>query len=68
MRKVDHANLSFWAAANNPQSGLGLMERQRIKVWTRKAYRQFDSLGAAAFYRPAREEGETRPPIVAPEA
>lgn len=46
MRKVDHHDLSFWAAGNNKQQGLGLMERQRVKVWMRKAYQQFDSLGA----------------------
>jgi hypothetical protein len=53
MRKVDHKNLSFWAAANNSHRGLGLMERQRVKVWTRKAYQQIDSLGTAMFCRPA---------------
>ncbi|MEA3640669.1 MAG: mobilization protein [Lamprobacter sp.] len=42
MRKVDHGNLSFWAAANNAEAGLGLMDRQRVKVWMRKAYRQLD--------------------------
>jgi len=42
MRKVDHGNLSFWAAANHPEAGLGLMERQRVKVWLRKAYQEFD--------------------------
>jgi hypothetical protein len=45
MRKVDHANLSFWAAGNNKQAGLGLMDRQRVKVWTRRAFEQIDTLG-----------------------
>lgn len=45
MRKIDHMGLSFWAAANNREHGLGLMERQRIKVWLRKAYEQFDQIG-----------------------
>ena len=45
MRKIDHLGLSFWAAANNREHGLGLMERQRIKVWLRKAYEQFDQIG-----------------------
>ncbi|MEA1052892.1 mobilization protein [Lamprobacter modestohalophilus] len=44
MRKVDYGNLSFWAAANNAEAGLGLMDRQRVKVWMRKAYRQFDAI------------------------
>jgi len=44
MRKVDHNDLSFWAAANNKEAGLGLMDRQRVKAWTRKAYNQFDTL------------------------
>jgi hypothetical protein len=42
MGKVDHGNLSFWSAGNNREAGLGLMERQRVKVWTRKAYQQLD--------------------------
>jgi hypothetical protein len=29
MRKVDYGNLSFWAAGNSRDGGLGLMERQR---------------------------------------
>jgi hypothetical protein len=58
MRKVDHDNLSFWAAANNKDTGLGLMERQRVRVWTRKAYGQFDAAGDALFARPA-TRGET---------
>lgn len=47
MRKVDHHGLSFWAAGNNRENGLGLMERQRVKVWMRKAYEQFDGLANA---------------------
>jgi hypothetical protein len=49
MRKVDHNDLSFWAAANNKEAGLGLMERQRVKAWTRKAYNQFDTLQSSLF-------------------
>ena len=52
MRKVDHQNLSFWAAGNNKRDGLGLMERQRVEVWTRKSYDQFDALGDSLFYMP----------------
>ncbi|MES2625247.1 MAG: mobilization protein [Pseudomonadota bacterium] len=47
MRKIDHLALSFWAAGNNREHGLGLMERQRIKVWLRKAYEQFDQIGSS---------------------
>ena len=56
MRKVDHQNLSFWAAGNNKQAGLGLMERQRVKVWTRKAYEQFDGAGESLFSKPASDQ------------
>ena len=49
MRKVDHWDLSFWAASENKAAGLGLMERQRVRVWMRKAYEQLDTLGAGRF-------------------
>lgn len=54
MRKLDHGDLSFWAASENKATGLGLMERQRVRVWMRKAYEQFDSLGAGRFTAAAR--------------
>lgn len=57
MRKVDHANLSFWAAGNNKEAGLGLMERQRVKVWMRKGYEQFDSIGESLCARPGNGGG-----------
>jgi hypothetical protein len=43
MRKIDKLNFSFWAAVNVKESTgssscLSLMERQRAKVWQRKAY------------------------------
>jgi hypothetical protein len=41
LHKIDRLNLSFWSAANvknNPSSSLGLMERQRTKVWLRKSF------------------------------
>ena len=43
MRKVDNLNLSFWGAVNlteRSEGTLSLMERQRAKVWVRKAYEQ----------------------------
>ncbi|NEX21107.1 mobilization protein [Thiorhodococcus mannitoliphagus] len=41
MRKIDHGNASLWAAAHNKDAGLGLMDRQRVKVWINRAYQQF---------------------------
>jgi len=40
-RKVDFANASFWAAANNRQE-MNIAERQRMKVWLRNNYAQLD--------------------------
>jgi hypothetical protein len=48
MRQVDHSNSSFWAAVNAGQDGeqlLGMLDRQRVKVWLRKVYAELDSLG-----------------------
>lgn len=45
MRKVDHLAASFWAAGQSRPGGLGLMDRQRLKVWLRKANEQIASLG-----------------------
>jgi hypothetical protein len=48
MRQVDHSNSSFWAAINAAEDGqqlLGLLDRQRVKVWLRKIYSELDSLG-----------------------
>lgn len=48
MRKIDHINASFWAAANNTDSRvgpiLGLLERQRVKTWLNKVYQQLDGV------------------------
>jgi len=42
MQKIDARNSSFWAAKNNgsapDNAGLGLMERQRLKLWLHHAY------------------------------
>jgi hypothetical protein len=43
LRKIDSQNVSFWAAINNPGL-LGILERQRVKVWLRKTYETFDRL------------------------
>jgi hypothetical protein len=47
MQKIDGQSLSFWAAINNAgkgPAGLGLLERQRIKVWLKKAYANLNSV------------------------
>jgi hypothetical protein len=48
MQKIDATSSSFWAAKNaNGKSGnnLGLMDRQRVKMWMNAAYQEIDSLG-----------------------
>ena len=42
MRKIDTLNLSFWSAANNSSTGLGIIERHRVKVWLRNVYKEFE--------------------------
>lgn len=46
INKIDAASSSFWNAKNgeNP-SGLGLMDRQRVKMWMRDVYREIDDTG-----------------------
>ena len=46
MQKIDALNASFWSAANNAKAGLGLIERHRVKVWMRNAYKEFERAGA----------------------
>lgn len=51
MRLVDHSNSSFWAAANGDENGdqlLGLLDRQRVKVWLRKIYSELAQLNLPA--------------------
>ncbi|HWD17727.1 MAG TPA: mobilization protein [Verrucomicrobiae bacterium] len=46
MNKIDATSSSFWAAQNAQEktnTGLGLMERQRVKTWLRDAYQQLDA-------------------------
>jgi hypothetical protein len=49
MRKIDQLDKSFWAAIHHRDSdsekALGMMERQRVKVWLRNAYAQLERLG-----------------------
>jgi hypothetical protein len=49
MRKIDHGNASLWAAAHTKEVGLGLMDRQRVKVWTKRVYQQLDQAAPALF-------------------
>jgi hypothetical protein len=47
MRKIDAHDASFWAACHNDQKdvhGLGLMDRQRVRMWLRHAYGQLDAV------------------------
>ena len=48
MTKIDAGSTSFWAAKNKSVTdvkGLGLLERQRVKLWLREAYAQIDTVG-----------------------
>jgi hypothetical protein len=47
IRKIDAESTSFWAAKNKSETelkGLGLLERQRVKLWLRHAYEQIDTV------------------------
>jgi len=46
MSQIDHHDTSFWAAVNMKDSpyALGLLERQRVKVWLKLVYETFDGL------------------------
>lgn len=44
--KIDTASSSFWQASTSGAQGtLGLMDRQRVKMWLRDAYQEFDTVG-----------------------
>jgi hypothetical protein len=48
MTKIDRNSSSFWAAMNKDTenlNALGLLERQRVKMWLRHAYGQILSVG-----------------------
>ena len=45
--KIDAHSSSFWAAAKSGDKeagGLGLLERQRVRIWLKHAYEQLDRL------------------------
>ena len=47
INKIDAGSTSFWAAKNRSTTevkGLGLLERQRVKLWLRAAYEQLDKV------------------------
>ena len=48
MTKIDSNSYSFWAAKNKDAeslNALGLLERQRVKIWLNHAYSEIESLG-----------------------
>jgi hypothetical protein len=48
MTKIDSNSYSFWAAKNKDEgnlNGLGLLERQRVKIWLNHAYKEIESVG-----------------------
>jgi hypothetical protein len=48
IQKIDASSSSFWAAQNSADkesTGLGLMDRQRVKTWLRGAYREIEAVG-----------------------
>ena len=47
IQKIDNSSSSFWKAksADKDASGLGLMDRQRVKMWLRDVYRELDEVG-----------------------
>lgn len=49
MRKIDYGNASLWAAAHTQECGLGLMDRQRVKVWTKRVYQQLEQVSGTLF-------------------
>jgi CobQ/CobB/MinD/ParA nucleotide binding domain len=49
MQKIDGQNTSFWAAVNSSErstTGLGLLERQRVRIWLQRAYLEIEKVGA----------------------
>jgi hypothetical protein len=48
MTKIDSNSYSFWAAKNKDVeslNALGLLERQRVKMWLNHAYKEIESVG-----------------------
>ena len=47
MTKIDGSSASFWAAQNKTEhsNGLGLLDRQRLKIWLNHAYKELEAAG-----------------------
>ena len=48
MNRIDAGSSSFWKAKTSHDStdgGLGMMDRQRVKMWLRDVYREIDDIG-----------------------
>jgi hypothetical protein len=47
INKIDSGSSSFWKAKTSDKdaTGLGLMDRQRVKMWLRDAFREMDDVG-----------------------
>ena len=48
IQKIDASSSSFWAAKNSEDkavTGLGLMDRQRVKMWLNAAYKEIEAAG-----------------------
>jgi hypothetical protein len=45
LQKVDGQGSSFWAATQSRPGGLGLLDRQRLKLWQQRTGAELDALG-----------------------
>ena len=65
MQKIDACSTSFWAAVHQASSagGLGLLERQRVRVWLDNAYEELDRIGVLDSH-PASEQVQELPAIM----
>lgn len=45
IQKVDASGASFWAAQQPNTSGLGLLDRQRIRLWLQRTHTDLEALG-----------------------
>ena len=47
INKIDSGSSSFWKAKTSDKdtTGLGLMDRQRVKMWLRDSFREMDDVG-----------------------
>lgn len=47
IQRIDSASSTFWKAKSQEKdpTGLGLMDRQRVKMWLRDVYREIDEVG-----------------------